>query len=226
MGRTIAIGDIHGCRAALESLLDAVAPSPDDHLVTLGDVINRGPDSRGVIDRLIALESQTRYTPILGNHDQALLDLVDGAIHLPTFLGMGGEATLASYGMTRHRFQGAKLPPAHLEFLRRCQPWVETDHHVFTHAGYIPYLPMLGQPPYILRWSSLRDEIPGPHVSGKRVILGHTSQKSGEPLVYDHVVCIDTYCYGGGWLTALDVETGQTWQVDREGRPRVLEPHP
>ncbi len=62
--------------------------------------------------------------------------------------------------------------------------------------------------------------IPGPHESGKRAIVGHTSQKSGEILDLDHIVCIDTYCYGGRWLTALEVETGRLWQVDPHGHPR------
>ena len=55
---------------------------------------------------------------------------------------------------------------------------------------------------------------PSPHVSGKRAIVGHSSQKSGEILDLGHLVCIDTYCYGGGWLTALDVDTDEVWQVE------------
>ncbi len=71
--RTIAIGDIHGCSRALEALLAAIGPRPEDVIVTLGDYVNRGPDSRGVLDRLIALEGQCTLVPILGNHDQTLL---------------------------------------------------------------------------------------------------------------------------------------------------------
>jgi serine/threonine protein phosphatase 1 len=73
-----------------------------------------------------------------------------------------------------------------------------------------------------LRWKALRDAIPEPHSSGKTVIVGHTSQKSGEILDLGHVKCIDTYCYGGGWLTALDVQTAEVWQADREGNSRRL----
>jgi serine/threonine protein phosphatase 1 len=71
-----------------------------------------------------------------------------------------------------------------------------------------------------LRWESLRDGIPDSHVSGKRAIVGHSSQKSGEVLDVGHLVCIDTYCYGGGWLTAMDVVTEELWQVDRHGEFR------
>ena len=69
----------------------------------------------------------------------------------------------------------------------------------------------------MLRWESLRDTIPGPHRSGKTVIAGHTSQKGGEILDLGHLKYIDTDCCSGGWLTALDVDTAQVWQANREG---------
>ena len=72
-----------------------------------------------------------------------------------------------------------------------------------------------------MRWQWLKLGIPGPHVSGKTAIVGHSSQKSGEVLNLGHLVCIDTYCWGGGWLTALDTTSGQTWQVNCEGRFRT-----
>ena len=80
--------------------------------------------------------------------------------------------------------------------------------------------PMDEQPALMLRWESLRDTIPGPHVSGKTVIVGHTSQKGGEVLDLGHLVCIDTYCHGGGWLTALDVKTREVWQASQAGEVR------
>jgi serine/threonine protein phosphatase 1 len=78
------------------------------------------------------------------------------------------------------------------------------------------------QPVMMLRWESLRETTPGPHESGKTVIAGHTSQKNVEILGLGHVKVIDTYCYGGGWLTALDVRTDEVWQADREGNLRRL----
>jgi serine/threonine protein phosphatase 1 len=72
----------------------------------------------------------------------------------------------------------------------------------------------------MLRWESLRATTPGPHESGKTVIVGHSSQKSGEILDLGHLACIDTFCYGGGWLTALDVKTGDVWQASRDGTMR------
>jgi serine/threonine protein phosphatase 1 len=226
--RTIAIGDVHGCSRALETLLHAIQPRPDDVIVTLGDYVNRGPDSRGVLDRLIALERQCHLVPILGNHDEMFVHvLLDGRAGYPRqlygWLDMGGYATLASYGTPRDRMNAAELarvPDAHVAFLERCRAYHETDTHIFVHAQYEPDLSMADQPSSILRWASLRDGIPGPHVSGKRVIAGHTSQKLGEILDLRHVVCIDTYCYGGRWLTALDVHTAEVWQVNNQGELR------
>ena len=90
--------------------------------------------------------------------------------------------------------------------------------HIFVHANYDPDLPMAEQLRETLLWESLRRKIPGPHLSGKTVITGHTAQKDGAILDLGYLKCIDTYCYGGGWLTALDVATGQIWQANREGR--------
>ena len=102
--RMIAIGDIHGCSLALESLLDAIQPRLDDTIITLGDYVNRGPDSRGVLDRLIELERRCALIPILGNHDQTFLAALAGEPRaLSDLLDMGGGPTLTSYG-------GADLP--------------------------------------------------------------------------------------------------------------------
>jgi serine/threonine protein phosphatase 1 len=215
-GRTIAIGDIHGCSMALDALLDAIEPRPEDIIVTLGDYINRGPDTKGVLDRLIDLGRRHRLVPVLGNHDQKLLEARTG-LYPTTWLGMGGIATLDSYGAGRDI---ALIPDEHFEFLEGCLDFHETDTHIFVHANYFPDIPMAEQPVSMLRWESLRDVTPGPHESGKTVIVGHTSQKGGEILDLGHLICIDTFCHGGGWLTALDVNTGEVWQANREGKLR------
>src|SRR5262249_48275007 len=97
-GRTIAIGDIHGCPDALAALIDAVAPGRDDTIVTLGDYIDRGPNSRGVLDRLLRLAGQCRLVPLLGNHEEALLDALQEKDALRRWLTLGGAGTLRSYG--------------------------------------------------------------------------------------------------------------------------------
>lgn len=220
MGRTIAIGDIHGCPLALDAVLAAAGLTSVDLVVTLGDYVNRGPDSRGVIDRLIDLRRRCRQVAILGNHDQVLLDVLLGRADLPLLLDMGGKTTVASYGRAGGLLRAEDVPPEHLEFLQECVDFFETNDHIYVHASYVPYLPMIGQMPLHLRWESLRDEVPGPHQSCKRVVTGHTAQKKGQILDLGYLTCIDTYCYGGGWLTALDVYSGQTWQADRRGRLR------
>ena len=114
------------------------------------------------------------------------------------------------------------IPEAHFQFLEGCVDHFETETHIFVHANYFPDIPMDEQPVMMLRWEFLGATTPGPHESGKTVIAGHTEQKNGEILDLGHVKVIDTYCYGGGWLTALDVQTEEVWQADREGNVRRL----
>jgi serine/threonine protein phosphatase 1 len=215
--RTIAIGDIHGCSVALAALIDAIGPCPDDVLVTLGDYINRGPDSRGVLDLLNDLGRRCRLVPLLGNHDQMLLDVRAGRHPIYWLLDIGGNATLDSYGPAHDL---SLIPEGHFRFLEGCLDFFETETHIFVHANYFPDLPMSEQDFGMLRWESLRETIPGPHNSGKTAIVGHTAQKEGEVLDLGYLKCIDTFCYGGGWLTALDVDTGLGWQANRDGQLR------
>jgi len=213
--RTIAIGDIHGCLAALRAILAAVAPAPDDTLVTLGDYVDRGPDSRGVIEELLELETRCRLVPLLGNHELMLLDALGSTRVLAPWLECGGVATVRSYGGKL-----SNIPPEHLAFIRRLRRYAEAPRHFFVHANYAADVPLDEQPDYLLFWEHLHFHLPAPHDNGKVAIVGHTAQKSGEKFDLGHVVCIDTFCHGGGWLTALDVDTGQIWQADAGGRLR------
>ncbi len=81
---------------------------------------------------------------------------------------------------------------------------------------------MDAQPDELLRWVKLTENVPEPHFSNKRVIVGHTHNRAGEVIELPHLVCIDTYCYGGFWLTALDVESGVIWQSNQQGEVRSL----
>ena len=212
--RTLAIGDIHGCNDALDRLLDELALQPDDVVVMLGDAIDRGPDSRAVIERLLSLREQCKLIPILGNHEQMLLDARDGEIPVNQWRMYGGSETLDSYvdGLKSSEME------MHVEFIRTWGDYYETASHFFAHGNYVPSLPLGEQPWHLVRWESLRDSMPGVHSSGKTAVVGHTSQKSGEVLNAGHLVCIDTYCHGGGWLTAYEPETGRLWQSNEQGQ--------
>jgi serine/threonine protein phosphatase 1 len=216
-GRIIAISDIHGCLAALETVLAAVGPRREDTIVTVGDYADRGPDVCGVLEMLVALGKQTRLVPLLGNHDETMLNVYRGRMDLMAdWLLFGGDATLASYGSGKP----ADIWPTHIEFLARCPLAFETARHFFVHANYRADMPLDRLPREVLLWESLKRHVPGPHVSGKTAIVGHTAQKNGEVLDLGHLKCIDTWCYGDGWLTALDVETGQVWQANKAGALR------
>ena len=217
-GRLIAIGDIHGCRKALDAIVEAIDPVPDDLIVALGDFVDRGPDSRGVIDSLLALGGKTRFVGIMGNHEEMMLDvLFHGASH-HTWLRYGGVDTLESYG-----FDGDLnfLPDDHVEFLQSLGDYFETEEYFFTHAAYDPMAELENQTPEMLRWYSLGNGMPPAHLSGRTAIVGHTANRDGEVLDAGHLICLDTYCYGGGWLTAMDVKSKQIWQANRDGQMRV-----
>ena len=223
-GRTIAIGDIHGCSAALAVLLDAIGPHTDDRIVTLGDHIDRGSDSRGVIERLLDLSGRCRVIPLMGNHEEMLAEALTDNIALKRWLSSGGADTLRSYGWRPggpRRAVANWIPKTHRQFLANCLPYFETTTHLFTHAGLMPELPMDQQPALALRWRVTDARTATPHHSGKVTVVGHTPQQSGEVLDLGFLIGIDTNCARGGWLTALDVGTGEFWQVDRAGKLRM-----
>lgn len=244
-----AIGDIHGYSLSLRRLLDRIAPEPEDTVVTLGDYIDRGPDTRGVLERLIQLQKECHYVPLRGNHEAMLLAIwlrhqVLGkkrpfsfrkflrrqwtywtvgkyraeTIRFPEWVLLGGRQTLASYGP--NVWQIEQIPTEHLEFLQQTRLYYETPDAIFTHAAYLPELPMEEQPAEALLFHRLRESIPAPHFSGKKVYVGHSAQRQGEILDVGHLMCIDTFLYGGGWLTAIEVTSGQILQIDAGGKMR------
>jgi serine/threonine protein phosphatase 1 len=215
--RVLAIGDIHGCATALAALVDGLKARADDVVVMLGDAIDRGPDSRGVLEQLLALRERCQLISIVGNHEQMMLEALDGAIPVQDWLYHGGAETLDSYGAPA----GVNaIDPAHVEFIRTWGDLYQTDSHFFAHGNYIASRPLDRQPWVDLRWQSLHWHTPAPHVSGKTAVLGHTSNKQGQVVNLGHLVCIDTYCCGGYWLTAFDTTTGQIWQANESGEFR------
>ncbi len=219
--RVLAVGDVHGCSLMLDDLLAWVAPAAGDTLVMLGDYVDRGPDSRGVLDRLVRMKRDgKRVVCLRGNHELMMLAARDGDRGATAdWLGVGGVQTLGSYGAGGRSGTLADVPAEHWAFLEyNLLDYFETDTHVFVHAGVSCGDPLDEQDETWLYWEFLRDEMR--HCSGKTVVCGHTSQKGGEPKVVPGAVCIDTFAFGGGWLTCLDAATGRYWQVNQLGKQR------
>jgi serine/threonine protein phosphatase 1 len=220
---TLAIGDIHGCLRAFEALLKAVRPQPEDLLVTLGDYVDRGYESAAVLDRLIELSGMCRHVALKGNHDIMMMQARADAECFREWIRCGGDQTLASYDADLQfgLFQDA-VPPRHWRYLEEtCVPYHEIDTHFFVHANVYADLPLSEQPDYQLYWEPIDLTESRRHDSGKTMICGHTAQRSGVPLVLEHAVCIDTWVYGAGWLTCLDVTNGKYWQANQAGETRT-----
>jgi len=215
--RTIAIGDIHGCYRAFDSLIGRIKPTSSDRLVILGDMIDRGPDSRGVLDRLIELQEQCQLVPLLGNHEEMLLAAREGKSDLRYWKKFGGQETLDSYGRLS---DCREIPWSHIYFIQHCRLFLETDTEIFVHAGVAPSFQMDQQSSLDLLWKPLKYDDVSPHYSGKTVIVGHTPQSDGQVLDIGFLKCIDTYCHAGGWLTALDTNSGHIWQANQKDEVR------
>jgi serine/threonine protein phosphatase 1 len=216
--RVIAIGDVHGCAIALRRLIELIRPEKDDTLIMLGDCVDRGPDSQDVIEQLLSLRKACRLIAILGNHEEMMLNYLDGRPQPDNWFECGGAETVESY--RRNDPSAPPVAPEHVDYIRTWIDCFETDTHFFVHGGYEPDRPLGEQHWQTMRWQSLRIEFPRPHMSGKTAVVGHTSLKDGKVLDAGHLICIDTYCWGGGWLTALEPATGTCWQADLNGRVR------
>ncbi|MFV0444065.1 MAG: metallophosphoesterase family protein [Planctomycetaceae bacterium] len=218
-GRTIAIGDIHGCDTALAVVLEAISPTADDLLIVLGDVIDRGPGTKQCIDRLIKLSLNCRLVHLMGNHEEMFLDTLSGGPWSQTWFQYGGLEMLDSYGGSIDR-----IPAEHLDFIRNGKDFFETDTHIFVHGFLRRSVPVDQESVQWLRWSRFQPSAAA-HCSGKRVICGHTAQASGLPIGNAHYVCIDTcvYCPTGA-LSALDVEANQLWRATQSARIHEAQP--
>jgi serine/threonine protein phosphatase 1 len=217
--RILVIGDIHGYSTVFDSLIAAVNLQPEDKLIALGDYIDRGPDSKGVIERLIALHDTGQLVALRGNHEQTMLDLRFISNRELQWICDDGNKTL-SYSISGNDRNLVEIPDSHWNFLENvCVNWHETDKHFFVHANAESDLPLSEQPENTLLWKCFDN--PAPHVSGKIMVCGHTSQKSGVPLNLGHAICIDTWVYGKGWLTCLDVMSGRIWQANQAGAQRM-----
>ena len=221
MPRTFAVGDVHGCDVALETLLTALDLHAADTVVQLGDLCDRGPDTARVLDLLLALDEDLDLRVILGNHDEMMLGALGrGGFRADprAWLSFGGKETLASYGGTP-----ADVPEEHLRFLEAADRGLELGDQIFVHAKIEPGVPLAEQTDGMLRWEKLTYGEPPPP-DGRRVVCGHTAQASGIPRTWPGWCCVDTKVYGpNGWLTALEIVGGgldQVWQANQSGALR------
>ncbi len=226
--RTLAIGDIHGCSSALRALIHEVQPGPDDTLITLGDYVDRGPDSKGVLDLLLQLEKKTQLKPLTGNHEILFLEALNGNMEPEGWLRVGGMETIQSYLPDPGIVSWESVTPGHLkqsvtlehqEFLKRCLRYHEDATNLYVHANANAYYSLAEQSDNWLFWTRFDDVFP--HTSKKRIICGHTAQKSGWPNVKPYAICLDTWVYGAlGWLTCMDVGAGTFVQANQAGTIR------
>ena len=205
-GRWLAIGDIHGCLTQLTELMKRVKPNSADRIVFLGDYVDRGPASAGVIDYLIRFAATFPDTVFLrGNHEQMFIDYLDG-LDPAIFLINGGQQTLDSYRDRRMW----PVPSSHRSFLDSLGHYFESDRHIFVHAGLRPEIPLAEQKDFDMLW--IRDEfLESDFDWGKPVVYGHTPLK--EPLLGERRIGVDTGCVYGRRLTCCDVMSLRIWQA-------------
>ena len=220
MPRHLAIGDIHGCFNALRTLCDYVQLEDDDVIIPLGDYCDRGPNTYAVIDFLIHLSSKHTVHPLRGNHDIMMLNAGENDIEFTKWMNVGGDKTLQSYSpLDGADGTLADVPDRHWKWLTNdLLPYFESESHFYVHANAYPDVPLPDQPDFMLYWEQFND--PPAHESGKAMVCGHTSQKTGQPIANQHAVCIDTWACGRGWLSCLHSESGMIWQANELGQTR------
>lgn len=228
-GRLVyAIGDVHGRADLLSQLTQTIIKDAETQasahppvLIFVGDYIDRGADSKGVIDQVIALAASERFElrMLKGNHEEALLNFLQDAKFGPTWGDFGGLQTLMSYGVTppnrrtnvedweaaREAF-GLALPKSHQAFLARLELVADYGDYLFVHAGVRPGVSLQDQTEHDLLW--IRDdflEARGPF--GAVIVHGHTPKP--EPFLGANRIGIDTGAYATGVLTAVRLKDGE-----------------
>jgi serine/threonine protein phosphatase 1 len=212
-GLFCAIGDIHGSLSKLRELVarcEARALGASLTFVFLGDYIDRGPESAGVVRYLMELQSRLgpRMIALMGNHEAMLLDVCKGKCPAYHWVSQGGDATLRSYGVDRAQ----DLPETALNWFKARPLSHDDGRHFFVHAGVNPLLPLNAQRGHDLIW------IREPFLSDRRdygrlIVHGHTPVESGQPDVRANRLNVDTGAVYGGPLTAALFADGRTAPV-------------
>src|SRR4051794_1737238 len=188
---TFAVGDIHGCFDKLDALLSACSEYAGDdsaRYVFLGDYIDRGPDSKAVVDRLILLQrgSPASVICLKGNHEKLLADAQSDPLELLNWVANGGDKTLASYAIDHPQ----QIPKPHREWLKSLPLFFDDGVRFFVHAGVDPFTALNQQREEVLLW--VRDEFPDDIDTGRLIVHGHTPQRSGLPEVRPYRLNLDT----------------------------------
>lgn len=211
--RRFAVGDVHGCSRTLRALVEEVIQlGEDDTLYLLGDYIDRGPDSKGVLDYLIRLWRDYDIRPLLGNHEEMLLQAAAGDDKVrQTWFGNGGWDTMRQFGVNTPQ----DIPRSYIDFLAMLPRIMTTDDYAMAHAGldFSTADPIADTSPYHLLWE--RDCKADPaKLNGRTLICGHTVTPLfaiRDSLATGHI-CLDNGCYdkghmGYGSLVALNLDT-------------------
>jgi serine/threonine protein phosphatase 1 len=217
---TYVVGDIHGCLAELRYLIEQLPLECGDRLIFLGDYIDRGPDSMGVVSYLVEFPKQANIEAVFlrGNHEDMFLDYLGlSGNHGDAFLSNGGLATLASYGIPAPRFGGIEiaeqLPQAHLNFYQNLGTFYVVEPYLCVHAGIQPLRKLEEQRAAEMFW--IRSEfIRNPHKLPFTVLFGHTPQKE---VLFDlpYKIGLDTGLVYGNKLSCLSTEEKILYQVKR-----------
>jgi serine/threonine protein phosphatase 1 len=210
-GRRLAIGDIHGCLRTLSAQLERFAPGTGDTVFLLGDYIDRGPSSKGVLDLLLALmRDGSDLRPLRGNHEQLLLDAVGDAEALAVWKDNGGSGTLREFGVSHP----GQIPSRYLDFLASLPLSFLLDDYVLVHAGldFDCDDPVRGSRAHDLLWTR-HQQVDAAKLGGRTLVTGHTVTAISairKSLTTSHI-CIDNGCFskgelGYGALVALDLD--------------------
>jgi serine/threonine protein phosphatase 1 len=223
--RIYAIGDIHGrldLFAAMASAIDAddaARPSADTTVILLGDLVDRGPESAGVIDHAMRWARERRVRLIGGNHEEIFLDAFENRETLRLFIRIGGRETILSYGIEPADFQLATIdelgemirtavPEEHIQYLAAGEEMIRVGDYLFAHAGLKPGVEIEAQRVGDLRW--IREPFLSSAANhGAVVVHGHTI--TDEPEIRQNRIGIDTGAFASGRLTALRLEGQQRW---------------
>lgn len=209
--RVYAVGDTHGCADQLDAIHAriaedaAAAPEPERLIVYLGDYVDRGPDSRGVIERVLARPIDAAAVYLRGNHEAMMLDVLDRPTDeaaLALWLRNGGVATLSSYGLSGEdppETWAGRLPQAHLAFLHGLAHSHRAGGYLFAHAGIRPGVALDAQDADDLIW--IREPFLCSDADhGVVVVHGHTPRSA--PVIRSNRIGLDTGAVYGGKLTA------------------------